>query len=62
MHATVIDFGKIPPGEERVQIVVKIMFTGYRDREDMHEKVRRIINRIPRFDIPSYDLEREERR
>jgi len=62
MHATVIDFGTIPPGEERVQIVVKIMFAGYRDRKDMHEKVRGIINRIPRFDISSYNLDREERR
>lgn len=57
IHGTLIDFGVIQPGEERVQIIIKIMFTGYEDRKEMHEKVIDIIERIPTYKIPSYDLD-----
>ncbi len=57
IHGTAIDFGIINPGEERTQIIVKIMFSGYKDREDMHKKIMEIIARIPYYNIPSYDLD-----
>ncbi|MDA8240165.1 MAG: hypothetical protein M0Z67_07315 [Nitrospiraceae bacterium] len=60
IHGTVIDFGTIPSGEERSQVLVKIMFTGYKDREDMHRRIREIIEQIPTFEIPSYGLEQSD--
>jgi len=48
-HGTAIDFGNLNPGEEKTQIIVKIMFTGYRDRQDMYGKIKYIISRIPSF-------------
>lgn len=56
IRGTLIDFGLIQPGEERKQVIVKIMFTGYKDRKDMDDKIKKIIKNIPKFDIPSYDL------
>jgi hypothetical protein len=56
-HGTVIDFGDLQPGEERTQIIVKIMFTGYKDRADMHNRINSIIPRIPAFDLPIYNSE-----
>ncbi len=38
-------------------VIVKIMFTGYKDRQDMHKRIESIITHIPEFDIPAYDLE-----
>ncbi len=50
-HGTAIDFGNLNPGEEKTQVIVKIMFTGYQNRQDMHEKVNNIINRIPSYNL-----------
>jgi hypothetical protein len=55
-HGTVIDFGVLQPDEEREQVIVKIMFTGYRDRADMHAKINEIIQEIPAFDLPDFTL------
>jgi hypothetical protein len=49
----VIDFGIIPPGGTRSQVIVKIMFTGYKDRKDMHQRIRLVIDRIPHFVLRS---------
>ncbi|MBA4372478.1 MAG: hypothetical protein C0402_06405 [Thermodesulfovibrio sp.] len=48
-HGTVIDFGTLQPNEERTQIIVKIMFTGYINRIAMHDRLRSIISRIPTY-------------
>lgn len=46
LHGTLIDFGVIDPGEEASQSIVKIMFTGYTDREDMRDRLDAIIQNI----------------
>jgi len=55
-HGTIIDFGVLQPGEEREQVIVKILFTGYLDRADMHARISNIIQQIPKFDLPEFSL------
>lgn len=50
-HGTIIDFGTVRPGEEKEQIIVKIMFTGYSNRTDMHNRINEIIERIPEYQL-----------
>lgn len=57
IHNTMIDFGVLQPGEERSQIVVKIMFTGLTDSNEIRQKVSEIITTIPEYDLPVYDLD-----
>lgn len=52
-HGTIIDFGTVRPGEEREQIIVKIMFTGYANRTDMHNRINGIIESIPEYQLNS---------
>jgi hypothetical protein len=58
-HGTIIDFDTVGPGEEKEQIIVKIMFTGYTNRTDMHNRINEIIERIPEYQLNSTYRNRE---
>jgi len=58
-HGTIIDFGTVRPGEEKEQIIVKIMFTGYTNRTDMHIRINEIIERIPEYKLNNTNFNRK---
>jgi len=57
IHNTLIDFGVLQPGEERTQIIVKIMFTDLTGPDQIRKKVNEIVATISDYELPVYDLE-----
>ena len=55
-QGTIIDFGTVAPGEEREQIIIKIMFSGYSNRTEMRNRLQGIIDRIPDYQLGDRDL------
>ena len=55
-QGTIIDFGTVAPGEEREQIIIKIMFSGYSNRTEMRNRLQGIIERIPDYQMGDTNL------
>jgi len=58
-QGTIIDFGTVAPGEEREQIIIKIMFSGYSNRTEMRNRLQGIIERIPDYQLGDTNLNEE---